>query len=96
MLISEEKPGAAGGGPVGCRRRRWSEAQKRQIVAETHEPQLQMADARFSKDLLSLQFGLYAHPFGLQQISRDSDQFTGQCHSMASFLCHVDFVCDCQ
>ena len=38
MLISEEKPGAAGGGSVGRRRRRCSEAQKRQIVAETHEP----------------------------------------------------------
>ena len=38
MLISEEKSGAAGGGSVGRRRRRWSEAQKRQIVAETHEP----------------------------------------------------------
>ncbi len=39
MLISEEKPGAAGGGSLGRRRRRrWSEAQKRQIVAETHEP----------------------------------------------------------
>ena len=39
MLIVEEKPGAAGGGSV-CRRRRrrWSEAQKRQIAAETHEP----------------------------------------------------------
>ncbi len=38
MLISEENSGAAGGGSVGRRRRRWSEAQKRQIVAETHEP----------------------------------------------------------
>ena len=38
MLTVEEKPGAAGGGSVGRRRRRWSEAQKRQIVAETHEP----------------------------------------------------------
>ena len=38
MLISEEKPGVAGGGSVGRRRRRWREAQKRQIVAETHEP----------------------------------------------------------
>ena len=37
MLIVEEKPGAAGGGSVGRCRRRWSEAQKRQIVAETHE-----------------------------------------------------------
>ena len=38
MLIVDEKSGAAGGGSVGRRRRRWSEAQKRQIVAETHEP----------------------------------------------------------
>ena len=38
MVISEEKAGAAGGGSVGRRRRRWSEEQKRQIVAETHEP----------------------------------------------------------
>ena len=38
MLIVEEKAGAAGGGSVGRRRRRWSEAQKRQIVAETCEP----------------------------------------------------------
>ena len=37
MLISEEKVSTADGGPVR-RRRRWSEAQKRQIVAETHEP----------------------------------------------------------
>ena len=42
MLISEEKPGAAVGGSVGRRRRRWSEAQKRQIVAETHEPGVSM------------------------------------------------------
>ena len=38
MLVVEEKAGAAGGGPVRRRRRRWSEAQKRQIVAETHAP----------------------------------------------------------
>ncbi len=38
MSISEENPGAAGGGWVGRRRRRWSDAQKRQIVAETCEP----------------------------------------------------------
>ena len=37
MLIVEEKAGAGGGGSVGRHRRRWSEAQKRQIVAETHE-----------------------------------------------------------
>jgi len=38
MSVGEEESGAAGGGSVGRRRRRWSEAQKRQIVAETHEP----------------------------------------------------------
>ena len=38
MLIAEEKASTAGGGSVGLRRWRWSEAQKRQIVAETHEP----------------------------------------------------------
>ena len=39
MSISEENPGAGSGGQVRRRRRRrWSEAQKRQIVAETCEP----------------------------------------------------------
>ena len=38
MSVGEEEPGAARGGSVGRRRRRWSEAQKRQIVAETLEP----------------------------------------------------------
>ena len=38
MSVADEQWGAAGGGPVRRRRRRWSEAQKRQIVAETHEP----------------------------------------------------------
>ena len=38
MSIAGESPGAESGGQVGRRRRRWSEAQKRQIVAETHEP----------------------------------------------------------
>ena len=38
MSVAEEKSGGGGGGLVGRRRRRWSEAQKRQIVAETHEP----------------------------------------------------------
>ena len=37
MSVSEDESGAEGGGSVGRRRRRWSEAQKRQIVAETHE-----------------------------------------------------------
>ena len=40
MSISEENPGTEGDGGVvrRRRRRRWNEAQKRQIVAETHEP----------------------------------------------------------
>ena len=38
MSDVEEKSGAERGGLVRRRRRRWSEAQKRQIVAETHEP----------------------------------------------------------
>ena len=39
MSIAEENPGAGSVGQVRRRRRRrWSEAQKRQIVAETHEP----------------------------------------------------------
>ena len=38
MSIAEEESVTAGGGSVGRRRRRWSDAQKRQIVAETHEP----------------------------------------------------------
>ena len=40
MSIGEENRGTEGDGGVvrRRRRRRWSEAQKRQIVAETHEP----------------------------------------------------------
>ena len=38
MSVGEEKSGALDGGSVGRRRRQWSKTQKRQIVAETHEP----------------------------------------------------------
>ena len=38
MSVAEEKSGAESGGQVRRRRWRWSEAQKPQIVAETHEP----------------------------------------------------------
>ena len=38
MSVSGEKRVEAGGGAVDRRRRRWSEAQKRQIVAESREP----------------------------------------------------------
>ena len=37
MSVAEEKSVTEGGGQVRRRRRRWSEAQKRQIVVETHE-----------------------------------------------------------
>ena len=42
MLIAEGKLDTAGGGSVGRRHRRWREVQKRQIVAETHEPGVSM------------------------------------------------------
>ena len=38
MLVSGERSVTASGGSVDRTRRKWSEAQKRQIVAETHEP----------------------------------------------------------
>ena len=38
MSVAEEKRGGGSGGSVDRRRRRWSEAQKRQIVAESREP----------------------------------------------------------
>ena len=38
MSDAEEKSSAESAGLVRRRRRRWSEAQKRQIVAESHEP----------------------------------------------------------
>ena len=38
VLVSQQKSGVATGGPIDRRRRRWSEAPKRQIVAESHEP----------------------------------------------------------
>ena len=44
MSISEAGLGAGSDGVAYChRRRRWSEAQKRQIVAETHEPGVSVA-----------------------------------------------------
>ena len=38
MSVSGERAVEVGGGAVDRRRRRWSEAQKRQIVAESREP----------------------------------------------------------
>lgn len=38
MSVDAEQAGAESGGLVGRRRRRWSEAEKRRIVAESQEP----------------------------------------------------------
>jgi transposase len=38
MSVDEEREGAESGGEVRRRRRNWSEAEKRRIVAESHEP----------------------------------------------------------
>ena len=38
MSVAREGPGGQSGGAVDRRRRRWKEAQKRQIVSESHEP----------------------------------------------------------
>ena len=40
MSVAEEKPAAESGEWVRRLRRRWSETQKQQIVAETHEPRI--------------------------------------------------------
>ncbi len=38
MSIEAEQPGGGGAGRVRRQRRRWSEARKRRIVAESYEP----------------------------------------------------------
>ena len=43
MSDAEEKSGAEDDGLVRRRRRRWSEAQMRQIVAESHEPEVSVS-----------------------------------------------------
>ena len=68
MLISEEKASTAGGGSVGRRRRRWSEAQKRQIVAETHEPGV-------SVPMVAQRYNLNANQiFGWRRLFRESER----------------------
>ena len=56
MSVAVEKSVTEGGGQVRRRRRRWSEAQKRQIVAETHEPGLSvpMVAQRYKVDAIKL------------------------------------------
>ena len=49
MSIAEDKTGAEGAGEVRRQRQRWSEAQKRQIVAETIGTKVVPADLRMRR-----------------------------------------------
>ncbi len=72
MLISKEKAGAEGdGGVVRRRRRRWSEAQKRQIVAETCEPGV-------SVPMVAQRYNLNANQiFRWRRLFRESERAAG-------------------
>ena len=71
MSVAEEKPVAESGGLVGRRRRRWSEAQKRQIVAETHEPGV-------SVPMVAQRYNLNANQiFGWRRLFRVPERATG-------------------
>ena len=71
MSVGEEKSGALGGGSVGRRRRRWSEAQKRQIVAETQEPGV-------SVPMVAQRYNLNANKiFGWRRLFRDLERAGG-------------------
>ena len=71
MSVGEEKSGALGDGSVGRRRRRWSEAQKRQIVAETHEPGV-------SVPMVAQRYNLNANQiFGWRRLFRDLERAGG-------------------
>ena len=72
MPISEENPGAGSGGQVRRRRRRrWSEAQKRQIVAETHEPGV-------SVPMVVQRYNLNANRiFGWRRLFREAERVGG-------------------
>ena len=68
MSVGEEKASTAAGGSVGRRRRRWSEAQKRQIVAETHEPGV-------SVPMVAQRYNLNANQiFGWRRLFRESER----------------------
>ena len=68
MSVADEQSGAAGGGSIGRRRRRWSEAQKRQIVAETHEPGV-------SVPMVAQRYNLNANQiFGWRRLFRESER----------------------
>ena len=72
MSIAEERTGAESGGLVRRRRRRrWSEAQKRQIVAETHEPGV-------SVPMVAQRYNLNANQiFGWRRLFREAERTAG-------------------
>ena len=71
MSVAEEKPVAESGGLVGRRRRQWSEAQKRQMVAETHEPGV-------SVPMVALRYNLNANQvFRWRRLFRVPERATG-------------------
>ena len=71
MSVAEEKSVTEGGGLVGRRRRRWSEAQKRQIVAETHEPGV-------SVPMVAQRYNLNANQiFGWRRLFREPERTAG-------------------
>ena len=72
MSIAEERTGAESGGLVRRRRRRrWSEAQKRQIVAETHEPGV-------SVPMVAQRYNLNANQiFGWRRLFREPERAAG-------------------
>ena len=71
MSVAEEKSVTEGGGQVGRRRRRWSEAQKRQIVAETYEPGV-------SVPMVAQRYNLNANQvFRWRRLFRESERAAG-------------------
>ena len=72
MSVAEERTGAESGGLVRRRRRRrWSEAQKRQIVAETHEPGV-------SVPMVAQRYNLNANQiFGWRRLFREPERTAG-------------------
>ena len=71
MSVAEENSGGDGGGLVGRRRRRWSEAQKRQIVAESHEPGV-------SVPMVAQRYNLNANQiFGWRRLFREPERAAG-------------------
>ena len=71
MLISEKKTSPLEGGSDGRGRRRWSEAQKRQIVAEACEPGV-------SVSMVARRYNLNANQiFRWRRLFREAEQVAG-------------------